>query len=397
MKKTSIYLIVLGLAILFTPNFVYAVNTSDTLKHGQLVKDATSKAVYYIRPDNKKYPFPDAGTYYSWYVNFARVKKVEKNVLNKLSTGSFVTVRPGVKLVKFEGSDNVYAIDNNEEVRRFSGTSVVKSIYGSYWYKYVVELPYENITHYVIGEDIKRESDYDKKQITLDNYSITIVKNLKYPSRSRVVVSPTTVVKPSYSNLLTNIEENLRGNLSPKFNDIKTSYYLKAGYGENSITIKPVAKDKTAEIWIENLQVPNGKSLTLKLETGTNYIDIKVNPKEGYSKVYRLRVSREVSRNYTNAYLTNIRVTTARRGTFTPSFDPTVEDYEVKSLWYLGNTKIYVYPKENDSAIYIDGLKTRSRNIPLGYGQSKTVYIRVVAYDGTSKTYTIDIEKEERP
>jgi len=185
--------------------------------------------------------------------------------------------------------------------------------------------------------------------------------------------------------------------LSPKFIDTKTSYYLKAGYGESSVTIKPVSKDKTAEIWIENLQVPNGKSLTLKLETGINYIDIKVTPKKGYSKTYRLRVVREAQPNYTNAYLTNIRVTTARSKSFTPSFSSTVEDYEVKSIWYLGNPKIYVYPKENDSAVYIDGIKKRYKSIRLSPGQSKRVYIRVIAYDGTSKTYSVDIEKEKRP
>src|SRR3989344_5334543 len=84
---------------------------------GDLVKSPNSDAVYYIAADGKKYVFPDAKTYFTWYSNFNAVQTVAVSVLDTYNDGGAVTYRPGTRLVTTVDTNKVYAVEPGGVIR----------------------------------------------------------------------------------------------------------------------------------------------------------------------------------------------------------------------------------------------------------------------------------------
>jgi predicted secreted protein len=126
---------------------------------GDLIK-ASGDAVYYLASNGKRYVFPTAGTYLSWYADFQSVKTVSDATLASYTIGGNATYKPGVKLLKITTDPKVYAVDANGVLRWVTDERVAQGIYGSEWNKNVVDVPDPFFVNYNIGAPITNANDF---------------------------------------------------------------------------------------------------------------------------------------------------------------------------------------------------------------------------------------------
>lgn len=134
---------------------------------GDLIR-GTGTAVYYFGSDGKKYLFPTASLYSSWYVNFLGIKKVSDGDILAKPLGGNATVRPG-RLVQFVSMDTpwrvmdpkVYAVEKGGVLRHLATADLASAIFGATWEQKIVAVPEVFTTNYTFGPDINNLSDYD--------------------------------------------------------------------------------------------------------------------------------------------------------------------------------------------------------------------------------------------
>ena len=132
------------------------------LTAGTLVKGSTA-AVYYYNSDGKRYVFPDAATYQSWYDDFHSVQTVSDSQLAAMPVGGLVTYRPGTKLVKITTDPKVYAVTKGGILRWLTSETVAAALYGNDWSREVVDVPDTFFVSYNIGAPINAAADYDRQ------------------------------------------------------------------------------------------------------------------------------------------------------------------------------------------------------------------------------------------
>lgn len=133
------------------------VSSPDTAMYcvaGSLVRTSASPSVYYCGSDGKRYVFPNAQTYATWYDGFSTVKTITGDELANIRLGGNVTYRPGVKLVKIQTEPKVYAVDKNGTLRWVASPEVATKYYGASWAKKVEDIPDTFFTNYTIGQPI---------------------------------------------------------------------------------------------------------------------------------------------------------------------------------------------------------------------------------------------------
>jgi subtilisin family serine protease len=120
---------------------------------GTLIR-GSSPAVYYCGDDGKRYVFPNARTYNSWYTSFDGVTQISDGQLATISLGGNVTYRPGIRMIKIQTDTKVYAVAKNGTLRWISSEAAARSLYGDNWSQYVDDVPDAFFTNYRIGEPI---------------------------------------------------------------------------------------------------------------------------------------------------------------------------------------------------------------------------------------------------
>ncbi len=118
------------------------------------------KAVYFYGRDGKRHPFPHEKTYFSWYPNFGSVQNVSEAAMTALPLGSNVTYRPGVRLVKFQTLNTVYAVTRGGALRALASESVAVAIYGTAWNRQVDDIGDAFFSNYTFGTDITQANQY---------------------------------------------------------------------------------------------------------------------------------------------------------------------------------------------------------------------------------------------
>lgn len=121
---------------------------------GALIRLQESTSVYYCGGDGKRYVFPNANTYSTWYADFSTVKVVSRDDMAMLQLGGNVTYRPGMRLVKITTDPKVYAVDKNGTLRWMTTTALAAKYYGSAWAKSVNDVPDAFFINYKIGDPI---------------------------------------------------------------------------------------------------------------------------------------------------------------------------------------------------------------------------------------------------
>ncbi|MDP2944072.1 MAG: M23 family metallopeptidase [bacterium] len=121
---------------------------------GSLIRAPLISSVYYCGSDGKRYVFPNAQTYATWYKDFSTVKIITPEDLSKILLGGNVTYRPGVKLVKIQTDSKVYAVDRNGTLRLMINPAIATKYYGALWAKNVADIPDTFFTNYKIGSPV---------------------------------------------------------------------------------------------------------------------------------------------------------------------------------------------------------------------------------------------------
>jgi hypothetical protein len=121
---------------------------------GSLVRTPLNSSVYYCGSDGKRYVFPNAQTYATWYKDFSSVQTITPEDMAAIPLGGNVTYRPGLKLVKIQTDTKVYAVDRNGTLRWVASPTVAAKYYGTSWAKKVEDIPDAFFTNYQIGNPV---------------------------------------------------------------------------------------------------------------------------------------------------------------------------------------------------------------------------------------------------
>lgn len=119
------------------------------------------KAVYYVGKDGKRHSFPNSKVFFTWYAGFDNVVTVSPEVMASLPIGKNVTYRPGVRLVKFQSLNKVYAVSKTEGLRWISTEALASEKYGDNWNTKVDDIDDTFFGNYKFGSDILNSSDYN--------------------------------------------------------------------------------------------------------------------------------------------------------------------------------------------------------------------------------------------
>jgi len=121
---------------------------------GDLIKMDGLDTVYYLGADGKRYVFPNAQTYFSWYSDFSSVVTVPQSELESYRLGSNVTMRAGTKLVKITTDPTVYAVEPGGNLRSIVSEENAIALYGANWASRVIDVPDAFFTNYEVQSDL---------------------------------------------------------------------------------------------------------------------------------------------------------------------------------------------------------------------------------------------------
>ncbi|MCK9360661.1 cupredoxin domain-containing protein [Patescibacteria group bacterium] len=131
---------------------------------GDLIKGSMD-TVYYFAPNGKRYVFPNAKTYFSWYTNFDGVKTISDGALSTVPLGGNVTYRPGRKMLKITTDPRTYVVDQGGILRHVATEQLAETLYGIAWKSNVEDLPDPFFINYRIGTPIQTANDYQPANV----------------------------------------------------------------------------------------------------------------------------------------------------------------------------------------------------------------------------------------
>ncbi len=131
---------------------------------GDLVKVLGGTTVYYVGANSKLYVFPNEKTYKTWYSDFSLVKTIGSSDLGKFGWGGLVTYRPGVKMVKFSISPDVYVVGRGGVLRKLKDEAMAKEFYGEDWNKKIDDINEAFMFSYSFGSDLTAVGEYNSEE-----------------------------------------------------------------------------------------------------------------------------------------------------------------------------------------------------------------------------------------
>ncbi len=156
-KKFFVFALMLTTVTTLSVTPAFKVEAAGSYGTGSLLalQGASDAAVYYIGSDGKKYVFPDAKTYFTWYENFDNVVRVPVSELDMYPDGGAVTYRAGTKLVKHINTAKVYAVEPGGVVRWITDEATAISLFGANWASRVQDvIPGYFSSSYTVGDDM---------------------------------------------------------------------------------------------------------------------------------------------------------------------------------------------------------------------------------------------------
>ena len=141
---------------IFALSGIAAVNPAQAAASaGDLIKMEGLDTVYYLGADGKRYVFPNAQTYFSWYSDFSSVVTVPQSELESYRLGSNVTLRAGTKLIKITTDPMVYAVEPGGNLRSIVSEANAITLYGANWASRVIDVPDAFFTNYEVQADLE--------------------------------------------------------------------------------------------------------------------------------------------------------------------------------------------------------------------------------------------------
>lgn len=108
-------------------------------------------AVYYCGKDGKRYVFPSAKVYETWYADFSKVRVVTPEELASLPLGGNVTYRPGARLLKIQSDPKTYAVGRDGLLRHVPDEATAVALFGSFWNAQIDDVDVAFFLNYRIG------------------------------------------------------------------------------------------------------------------------------------------------------------------------------------------------------------------------------------------------------
>ncbi len=151
-----------------------ATAADDTaISPGDLVKCASTQAVYYFGPDGKRYVFPNEKTYFTWYEDFSGVKVISDGRCATLPLGrSNVTYRPGYKMVKITTDPRTYVVERGGILRHVASQELAETLYGLNWSDWIDDVPDAFFSNYTVGTGVETSAEYDPAAIMTSTVTI---------------------------------------------------------------------------------------------------------------------------------------------------------------------------------------------------------------------------------
>jgi hypothetical protein len=99
--------------------------------------------------------FPNEKTHRTWYGDsFAGVVEWSIEDIAKIPLGGNVTYRPGVRMVKIQSANEVFAVAANGTLRYIASEAVAQRLYGPSWNTMIDDIPDAFFTNYTVGTPI---------------------------------------------------------------------------------------------------------------------------------------------------------------------------------------------------------------------------------------------------
>lgn len=160
-----------------TTKEIEVVKIKDTAP-GSLVKIKSKTAVYYLGPDSKRYVFPNAQNYFTWFSDFSKVKTISDEDMAKLPIGALVTYRPGTRMVKFLTNPDVYAVTQGGVLRKLKDEAMAEQLYGKNWNKFIDDVNDAFYSSYSFGSALATSAEYNLETQKLYSPTITDDRSL---------------------------------------------------------------------------------------------------------------------------------------------------------------------------------------------------------------------------
>ncbi len=176
--------------------------------------------------------------------------------------------------------------------------------------------------------------------------------------------------------------------LDPAFSTSRTSYTVSVGGPVDSITVTAAPQDANARMTISG-QETRSRSISLPVGPSTTEVQVIVTAPNGIPKTYFITVNRAAL-----SADNNLEALSLSPGTLNPPFSAGTTQYTAEVA--TGVTSVSVTATKSDPNAVISGdiPNGGQANIPLdGPGTSKTVSLIVTAPNGTSKTYSITVNR----
>lgn len=171
MKRHFSLVLTIASFALAAPAFAASIQSGDLIK-------GPGDAVYYYGANAKRFVFPTAKTYATWYADFSTIKTITADELGAIPLGGNVTYRPGVKLAKVTTDPKVYAVSANGTLRWVQTETLAASLYGADWAKKVDDIPDPFFINYAVGSPIVNTADYSPSAQTAAATDINTDKKL---------------------------------------------------------------------------------------------------------------------------------------------------------------------------------------------------------------------------
>lgn len=216
------------------------------------------------------------------------------------------------------------------------------------------------------------------------NTTITVTEpDASTGSRYTPTVEPKTIqiVQPSTDAWLTNLTTSV-GTLSPAFNKDTTAYTINVASTVSSLklTATPVANATVTA---------NGVINCTNLREGENKYTITVTAQDGTTKKnYVVTVIKEKAPAVASSD-NNLKGLSVDGYTISPAFNANTTDYNLTIPFEATSVKVNATKNHDKASVVINGMDN------LQVGDNKVTVV-VTAEDGSKKTYTINVKREEK-
>ncbi|TBN57961.1 cadherin-like beta sandwich domain-containing protein [Glaciihabitans arcticus] len=183
------------------------------------------------------------------------------------------------------------------------------------------------------------------------------------------------------------------GTLSPAFSAAQQNYATTVPFGATSLTVTPTLADAAATVQVNGVTVTSGSpSDSINLNVGANLIVTSVTAQDGSPRSYTVTVTRLAS---SNNFLSALGVSA---GTLSPAFSSAQQTYSASVPNATATYTLTPVRADPTATITVNGQTVLpggpSGPIALAVGTT-TITTIVTAQDGTTRTYTLSVERPE--